>query len=78
MGYSWVKWLEQSGYLGIQVVPWGFSRSSSRGWLEEGYQLFAVVYFSRGTIPQKRVRKGTTGGPGIVLLKIRIPLEASL
>ena len=25
--------------------------------------LFFVVYFRRGTLPQKRVREGTTGGP---------------
>ena len=27
---------------------------------EQGYQLFSVVYFSRGTLPQKSWSKGTT------------------
>ena len=32
--------------------------------LEQGYQLFPVVYFSWGALPTKKgVRKGTTGGP---------------
>ena len=39
------------------------TRSSSSLRLESGHQLFSAVYFSRGTLSQKRGEKGTTGGP---------------
>ena len=63
-----------------QARPWGCevewtsslnnSRSSSRE-VNKG-TLFSVVYFSRGTLPQKRVRKGTTAGPRITGIQERV------
>ena len=35
--------------------------------LEEGDQLFSVVYFRKGTLPQKRVRHCITGGPSVAM-----------
>ena len=42
-----------------------------RGW-RSGYQLFSVVYFSRGTLPTKKgVRKGSTNKllPAILIVR---------
>ena len=48
--------------LGENSCPPRVTRSFSRE-KESCYQLSSVVYFCLGTLPQERVRAGTTGGP---------------
>ena len=54
--------------MGALVLPWceatpGTTRSSSRKVRIRVLTFFSVVYFSRGSLPQKKGYRGTTGGP---------------
>ena len=51
------------GYARVRKMTFTLSRSSSREVRIRVPTFFLDVYFSRGTLPQKKCKLGTTGGP---------------
>ena len=57
---SAVSQRQAASWRGEMSGPLTLARSSSRR-LEYGYQLFSVVYFSRGTLPEKKGKTALLG-----------------